>query len=382
MKRRDRLTLLQLDGLRASLPSLSLRRTAAPPHRQAVVPLTKTLANSAIIRDFAQVRGTVSVRGACADSEPLSHTADSNGTRSTRGLGRARVWPATRCRPRRWSHGGAMEPPSTHTTNWWLPAVAGTQWRMRAANAERAGQRATLGLLMEGVTVRSVLPGSPSAQGCDGHAIEPGDVVTHIDDQPVSPADVLARLRGDERPGSDVSIRVTKANTSQTMVFRLRRADVHSVLPGPHSEAVPSTDTGPASQPHAEGLGRSGTCQCQPQCRTCGLPMERALTADISAKLDLILHLLGASHAAAAKDLGGGALHRAYSAAAPSQQQDPGGSQPTRTPNAQTPRSPGLKRSSTMPVQSSAHPISEAQVKPALVPCAQSLARRHTPQAR
>ncbi len=44
----------------------------------------------------------------------------------------------------------------------------GTQWRMRAANAEP--QRVTLGLVMEGVRVRSVLPGSPSAQGCNGHA--------------------------------------------------------------------------------------------------------------------------------------------------------------------------------------------------------------------
>jgi len=63
MKRRDRLTLLQLDGLRASLPSLSLRRTAAPPHRKAVVPLTKTLANSAIGEEFVERYRFVNLRG-------------------------------------------------------------------------------------------------------------------------------------------------------------------------------------------------------------------------------------------------------------------------------------------------------------------------------
>ena len=90
--------------------------------------------------------------------------------------------------------------------------------------------RSTVGLVLDGVTVKMVVPGSPSSKTYDGQRIEPGDVVTHINMCAVEAHNVVSTLRGDDLPGTPVSVTVMKGSTMQAAVFDLVRADMRNVL--------------------------------------------------------------------------------------------------------------------------------------------------------
>jgi len=90
--------------------------------------------------------------------------------------------------------------------------------------------RSTVGLVLSGVTVKMVVPGSPSSRDNNGNKLEPGDVVTHIDGEPVDKHSIVHLLRGNDVPGTEVTVTVHKHTGSSEMVFRLKRADAHTVM--------------------------------------------------------------------------------------------------------------------------------------------------------
>jgi hypothetical protein len=83
---------------------------------------------------------------------------------------------------------------------------------------------------LSGVTVKMVVPGSPSSRDNNGNKLEPGDVVTHIDGEPVDKHSIVQLLRGNDVPGTEVTVTVHKHTGSSEMVFRLKRADAHTVM--------------------------------------------------------------------------------------------------------------------------------------------------------
>jgi hypothetical protein len=78
--------------------------------------------------------------------------------------------------------------------------------------------------------VKMVVPGSPSSRDNDGNKLEPGDVVTHIDGEPVDKHSIVQLLRGNDVPGTEVTVTVHKHTGSSEMIFRLKRADAHTVM--------------------------------------------------------------------------------------------------------------------------------------------------------
>lgn len=64
-----------------------------------------------------------------------------------------------------------------------------------------------------GIIVAGVLRGGPADQS----GLQPGDVITHIDDKPVTDSRVMMNLVAQTQPGSTIAIQVTRNNTARTV---------------------------------------------------------------------------------------------------------------------------------------------------------------------
>ena len=117
--------------------------------------------------------------------------------------------------------------------------------------------RSTVGIVLEGVVVNIIVPGSPSYKRNEaGECIEPGDTVVAIDGAEVTKADIIPKLRGNDVPGSLVSISVHKQGREAPVDFRLTRCGRSA------RQARPAR---PRETP------RPGVCACVPACRRAGV---------------------------------------------------------------------------------------------------------------
>ena len=82
--------------------------------------------------------------------------------------------------------------------------------------------KATVGLMLSGVSIDTVVVGGP------GHAmadkLRKGDKITHVDGTPVTPDNVLALLMGNDQPGTTVKITVKSAANAKSTDLTLTRA--------------------------------------------------------------------------------------------------------------------------------------------------------------
>ena len=86
------------------------------------------------------------------------------------------------------------------------------------------------GLVLDGTTVALVVPGSPCSGDHAGKKIEPGDVVMRIDNESVGKHDIVAKMRGADVPGSELTLTVRKRGSQEILVLQLHRADMRSVM--------------------------------------------------------------------------------------------------------------------------------------------------------
>lgn len=86
-----------------------------------------------------------------------------------------------------------------------------------------SGTRSTLGMIMYGVTIDSLLLGGPAA-ACP--ALDRGDTVLKVDGKDVIDSSFLEALRGSDQPGSMVTLTIMKGEES---AFHVDSA--HSLLP-------------------------------------------------------------------------------------------------------------------------------------------------------
>ena len=87
-----------------------------------------------------------------------------------------------------------------------------------------------LGLVLDGTTVALVVPGSPCSRDHAQKKIEPGDVVLRIDNESVDKHDIVAKMRGADVPGSELTLTVRKRGSQEILVLQLHRADMRSVM--------------------------------------------------------------------------------------------------------------------------------------------------------
>ncbi len=143
--------------------------------------------------------------------------------------------------------------------------------------------RSTVGIVLEGVVVNIIVPGSPSYKRNEaGECIEPGDTVVAIDGAEVTKADIIPKLRGNDVPGSLVSISVLKQGREAPVDFKLTRCGLNARQarkwrgmrgragrPGPACACVPvclcACVVGARRWPAcAAGAGARKACVCSP----------------------------------------------------------------------------------------------------------------------
>lgn len=93
------------------------------------------------------------------------------------------------------------------------------------------GPKATIGLLLgdQGgarCQVHGCVPGSPAYLS---GKLQKGDVINQVDNAPVSGANIISRIRGDDSPGSKVTLNVERAGKKRPMEIGLIRAPVQLV---------------------------------------------------------------------------------------------------------------------------------------------------------
>lgn len=85
-----------------------------------------------------------------------------------------------------------------------------------SSDASGSGSRTSVGLVLDGVNISSVVKGSPAASNFGGSRIEPNDVLVSVDGKEVDKDSVLDLLRGTDEPGSQVRLKVRKSGTLKT----------------------------------------------------------------------------------------------------------------------------------------------------------------------
>jgi hypothetical protein len=85
-----------------------------------------------------------------------------------------------------------------------------------SSDASASGSRTSVGLVLDGVNISTVVKGSPAASDFGGSRIEPNDVLVSVDGKEVDKDSVLDLLRGTDEPGSQVRLKVRKSGTLKT----------------------------------------------------------------------------------------------------------------------------------------------------------------------
>ena len=85
-----------------------------------------------------------------------------------------------------------------------------------SSDASASGSRTSVGLVLDGVNISTVVKGSPAASDFGGSRIEPNDVLVSVDGKEVDKDSVLDLLRGTDEPGSQVRLKVRKSGTMKT----------------------------------------------------------------------------------------------------------------------------------------------------------------------
>jgi hypothetical protein len=99
-----------------------------------------------------------------------------------------------------------------------------------SSNASASGSRTSVGLVLDGVNISTVVKGSPAASDFGGSRIEPNDVLVSVDGKEVDKDSVLDLLRGTDEPGSQVRLKVRKSGTLKTTFeANLRRIDASRI---------------------------------------------------------------------------------------------------------------------------------------------------------
>ena len=98
------------------------------------------------------------------------------------------------------------------------------------SSTSASGSRTSVGLVLDGVSITSVVKGSPAASDFGGSRIEPNDVLVSVDGKKVEKDTVLDLLRGADEPGSPVCLKVRKSGTLKTTFeANLRRIEVSRI---------------------------------------------------------------------------------------------------------------------------------------------------------
>jgi putative serine protease PepD len=75
-----------------------------------------------------------------------------------------------------------------------------------------------------GAEVRTVTPGGPA----DGAGVDPGDVITEIDGEPVRGSEDVSRIVNGKEPGDHLDIRVDRSGQDVTLDATLQNRPAHT----------------------------------------------------------------------------------------------------------------------------------------------------------
>ena len=84
------------------------------------------------------------------------------------------------------------------------------------STASASGARTSVGLVLDGTNIASVVKGSPAAGEFDGNRIEPNDFLVSVDGKKADKDTVLDLLRGTDEVGSHVTLKIRKHGTLKT----------------------------------------------------------------------------------------------------------------------------------------------------------------------